>query len=459
MCSNEYEDQGSGGQSLEALEREITALASHISAATCRWLCLVAQYDRREGWAPWGCRSCAHWVSWRCGIGPEAAREHVRVAKRLQELPLIRGAFAQGQLSYSKVRALTRVDNIEREQDLLDLARHATAAQLERLVRAHRGVLAAERATSGDRPQRWLTWSHDDGGSLLLRGRLPAEEGALLIEALEAARGRMHERTGDDQPPPADRPAPTQSTAAAEGERPAVLEPAVGVGEERADALVFVADGFLADAPADRTGGDRYQVVVHVDTDSLRGRERGDRCELDSEVPLAAETVRRLACDAAIVPLIEHGGEPLDVGRKRRTIPPAIRRALAARDKGCRFPGCGARRGLDARHIEHWANGGKTRLSNLVQLCHHHHRLLHEGGCTIERHRNGDLTFRRADGRRIVACPRPPRGQTAALRARRRAIAHDACVSLSAGERLDLDLGVQAMLAFAPPPSPEPPGV
>jgi Domain of unknown function (DUF222)/HNH endonuclease len=502
MCSELDQDQGSGGQSLEVLERKITELASHISAATCRWLCLVAEYDRREGWAPWGCRSCAHWVSWRCGIGPGAAREHVRVANRLQELPLVRGAFAQGQLTYSKVRALTRVDNIEREQDLLDLARHATAAQLERLVRAYRGVVAAERSTSGDRPQRWLTWSHDDDGSLLLRGRLPAEEGALLIEALEAARERLQERTGDDQPPPIDRPPPAESTptnpqnraapttrdvsaetpdpppasapttrdvsaqapgvssgAAAAGERRPVLEPAICVGEERADALVLLADGFLAGDPADRSGGDRYQVVVHVDTDSLRGRARGDRCELESEVPLAAETVRRLACDAAIVPLVEHGGEALDVGRKRRTIPPAMRRALAARDRGCRFPGCGARRCVEAHHIEHWANGGKTRLSNLVQLCRHHHRLLHEGGCTVERQANGDLTFRRGDGRRIVACPRPPRGETAALRARRRAIAHDACVSLSAGERLDLDLGVQAMLTFAPPPSSEPPGV
>src|SRR5918992_3287752 len=151
MCSDEDQDQRPDGRSLEALERKITELASHISAATCRWLSLVAEYDRREGWAPWGCHSCAHWVSWRCGIGPEAAREHVRVANRLQELPLIRAAFGQGQLSYSKVRALTRVDNVEREQDLLDLARHATAAQLERLVRAYRGVLAAEQSAARER--------------------------------------------------------------------------------------------------------------------------------------------------------------------------------------------------------------------------------------------------------------------------------------------------------------------
>src|SRR5918992_112412 len=128
MCSHETVP-------LERLEPQITQLASQIHADTCRWLCLVAEYDAREGWAQWGCRSCAHWVSWRCGAAPGAAREHVRVARRLTELPLIRRAFSEGRLSFSKVRALTRVGDVEREDDLLELARHATAAQLERLVR------------------------------------------------------------------------------------------------------------------------------------------------------------------------------------------------------------------------------------------------------------------------------------------------------------------------------------
>lgn len=137
---------------LEMLEREITDLACRIHAATCRWLALVAEYDRREGWAQWGCKSCAHWISHQCGIAPGAAREHVRVARRLEELPHVRGAFERGELSYSKARALTRVENVEREQDLLDLARHATASQLERLVRCHRRVVRTERAASGGPP-------------------------------------------------------------------------------------------------------------------------------------------------------------------------------------------------------------------------------------------------------------------------------------------------------------------
>ena len=424
---------------LRALEREITELASHIHAATCRWLGLVAEFDRREGWAEWGCRSCAHWVSWRCGVALVAAREHVRVARRLEELPLVREAFAAGRLSYSKVRALTRVEGIEREAELLELAQHASASQLDRLVRAYRGVVAAERTARGGRPERWLAWSHDDDGSLIVHGRLPADEGALLIAALEAG--------GEQLAAPPDTPA---GVPAAPPATPAEA-PAPTVGEARADALLLLADSFLATGAVDRSGGDRHQVVVHVDAPTLRSSGRGERCELDDGAPLAADTARRLACDAAVVPLLERAGRPVGVGRKTRSIPPALRRALAARDGGCRFPGCTARRFVDAHHIEHWADGGPTELANLVHLCRHHHRLLHEGGYTLTRSGRGALTFRRPDGRTIPACPASPDGRVGGLRSRseRRPIAADACVPLS-GDPLDLHLGVQALLAFAP---------
>src|SRR5262245_53721044 len=191
MCSQLIVGRSDGTRPLEVLEREITSLATQIHAATCRWLGLVAEYDAREGWAQWGCKSCAPWVAWQCGIAPGVAREHVRVARSLVELPLIRAAFAEGELSYSKVRALTRVEDVEREQDLLDLARHATASQLERLLRAYRGVVATERAAAGEPPERWIAFDHADDGSVLLRGRLPAEEGALVMAAFEAALDRL----------------------------------------------------------------------------------------------------------------------------------------------------------------------------------------------------------------------------------------------------------------------------
>jgi uncharacterized protein DUF222 len=174
MCSHEIAPPHADAARWDHLADEITQLASHIHAATCRWLELVAEFDRCGAWAQWGCSSCAHWVSWRCSIAPVAAREHVRVARRLEELPRIRAAFAEGRLSYSKVRALSRVENVEREQELLGLAENASAAQLERIVRAYRGVVARARAAAGGRPERYVTWHHDDDGALVLRARLPA---------------------------------------------------------------------------------------------------------------------------------------------------------------------------------------------------------------------------------------------------------------------------------------------
>jgi hypothetical protein len=442
MCSQLILGGSDGTKPLELLEREITSLATQIYAATCRWLCLVAEYDAREGWASWGAKSCANWVALHCGIAPGSAREHVRVARRLQELPLIRAAFAEGELSYSKVRALTRVENVEREQDLLDLARHATAHQLERLLRAYHGVVAAERAAAGEPPERWIRFDHADDGSLLLRGRLPAEEGALVMAAIEAARERLAQR---------DVPAGTREGGAADV--PAGT-PRRGAGEVRADALVALADSFLGGGPeATRTGGDRYQVVVHADAGALSGQEPGGRCELDDGSPLAIETARRLACDASLVQMLERDGQPLRLGRKTRTIPPALRRALNARDHGCRFPGCGSRRFLDAHHIEHWVDGGPTNLDNLVHLCGCHHRLLHEGGYRITRTAGGGIAFHRRDGQPIQ--PRRVRGRPAKLPSTRRP---DACVSLS-HDRLDLGYGVEAMLTFAPIATGEPPGI
>jgi hypothetical protein len=412
------------GIAIERLGLEITELASHIHAATCRWLGLVAEFDQRGGWAQWGCRSCAAFLSWRCAIAPGAAREHVRVARRLEELPLIRAAFSEGRLSYSKVRALTRVGSVEQEAGLLDLARHSTAAQLERMVRAYRGVTQSERAAAG-RPPRYVTWEHGDDGSLHLRACLPAEEGALVLAALEAgltqqrrdtkttsaAAGVSAETPVDPRGLPGkvpdrehDVPAETPDdvhdvpaeTPDALDEIPAETVPSLS--ERRADVLIAMADALLEADQSRRTGGDRFQVVVHVDTATLATHDGHGLSELAEGAPLARETARRLACDAAIVPLLERDGRPLSLGRKTRSVLAPLRRALASRDRGCRFPGCTNHSAVEAHHIEHWAHGGSTSLENLVQLCRFHHRLLHEGGYSVER-AGTELVFRRPDGR------------------------------------------------------------
>ena len=340
-------------KNLERLAEEITEMAAHINAATAYWLDLIAEFDRRGGWADTGCKSCAHWVAWKCSLAPNAARERVRVARRLKGLPLIRAAFGRGELSYSKVRALTRLEAIEREEDLLGFALGATASQLERTVRAYTGAIAAQADPAAAHAERFLDWSTDDDGAVRLSGRLGAEEGALVVAALEAVRERM------------------DAERWAEEEVRSATEPRAA---RRADALVALAEDRAAHERASSSGGDRCQVVLHVEAEALAG-PAGDprldaaaRCETEDGGALSRAAVRRICCAAGIVPIAEHDGRTLSVGRKRRTIPPGIRRALRSRDRGCRFPGCCESRHVDAHHVRHWADGGATSLDNLVTL-------------------------------------------------------------------------------------------
>ncbi|HEX2468176.1 MAG TPA: DUF222 domain-containing protein [Solirubrobacterales bacterium] len=206
---------------LEHIEHEIEQLAAHINAGNARWVALVGEFDRRNGWWQWGVRSCAEWVAWRCALEPRSAREHVRVARALRELPLIREQFSLGALSFSKVRALTRIAEPDSEADLLELARHATAAQLERIVRTTRRATAAE--ADENHRERLISWSWDEHGCLCFSGRLPAEEGAQFLRALEGCRDALHESAAGERgsaepptheespPPPRSPPTPRRS--------------------------------------------------------------------------------------------------------------------------------------------------------------------------------------------------------------------------------------------------------
>ena len=168
--------------------------------------------------------------------------------------------------------------------------------------------------------------------------------------------------------------------------------------QRRVEAFARIAESFLASGPQELSGGDRQQIVVHVDARTLKHGHAG-RCELEHGPSLAAESARRLACDASLIAIIENEqGEPLDVGRKTRTIPPAIRRALNSRDRGCRFPGCPFVRYVDGHHVRHWAQGGETKLSNLVTLCRFHHRLVHEGQVVVQILDDGAFRFVKPNG-------------------------------------------------------------
>ena len=330
------------------------------------------------------------------------------MARRLTEMPLVAAAFARGELSYSQVRALTRVENVSDEADLIEMAQCASAAQLERIVRGYRTVLEIERGAERQHEERYLSWHHDDQGALILRGRLPAEQGAVIVAALEAAR---------DQFGPPEVPAGEEAEASAEA--PVVRESPVPVGARNADALVALAEASLS-VEAGSSSAERYQVVVHVDVAQLAedasddGPEAEGRCELENGVPLPRQTARRLGCDTTLVRIVERDGKPLSVGRRMRSIPPALRRALRARDGGCSFPGCSQHRHVDAHHIQHWADGGPTELGNLVQLCRHHHRLVHEGGFGVRRGAHGS-EFWGPSGRKLPSAPPRRRGDHAAL--------------------------------------------
>jgi hypothetical protein len=346
---------------------------------------MVAEFDRRKGYEQWGCWCASQWLGWKCGLAERAAKEKVRVARALDDLPAITEAFAKGELSYSQVRALTRVAEPATEADLLMIASHATAAQLERLVRSYRGVLRRvdETAAANRRhDRRYLSSYWDDDGSLVFQARLDPEEGAVLLAALEAAARCSAEH------PEAD---PVTRTA----DRPAAAR--------RADALVVMAERAL-DGDHATGGGNRYQVVIHVDAPVLVDDADG-RCELADDPALAPETARRLACDGSGVTMADGpDGTPLDVGRKTRRIPARLRRAVLARDGVCVFPNC-ERPITEIHHRRHWSNGGRTDLANLDGNCKYHHRFLHEGGWTIERGPNGCITFRRPDGTVLESAP------------------------------------------------------
>ncbi|MEX2151005.1 MAG: DUF222 domain-containing protein [Steroidobacteraceae bacterium] len=361
---------------------QITTLAGHLNAANARFLDLIAELDRRRGWAEWGVKSCAHWLNWKCGFGLGAAREKVRVAHALGKLPLIATAMAEGRISYFNAREMTRVATEANESYLLNIALCGSASQVEQTVRGYRRAMDAEELSREAIQQRDQSlWFHTEpDGSLLIRGRVPAEIGALFKRALEMAE--------DSLPIPENVPAGTFSDA----------DGLHRSRKRRVEALATLAESFLASGPRDLSGGDRQQIVVHVDAETLTHGHAG-RCELEHGPAIAAETARRLSCDASLVTIIENEqGEPLSVGRRTRTIPPAIRRALNSRDKGCRFPGCSFKRYVDGHHVRHWAHGGETKLSNLVTLCRFHHRQVHEGKVEVRILDDGAFRFTRPNG-------------------------------------------------------------
>jgi hypothetical protein len=409
---------------------------------------LLAEFHRREGWRDTGFSSTAEWLAWRIGIRGGAARERLRTALALEELPQISEAMEGGALSFTKVRALTRVATPENESTLLELAQAGSAANLERLVRGWKALDRRSELTAEQMRHRTRRFSAfvDVDGMVVVRGRLDPEVGAVLMRAVEAATDalfRKEDRNAttptlvDERHTELEERTPEQRRADAMG---LIAERALaagfgtasgGAGSEE-DAGSGAGGGassgsdlgaeagdvgeapFLAEstsrapraAPISGSRAERYQVMLHAEEATLREFTEPGQSELEDGTRVSAETSRRISCDCGVV-AIGHGpdGQVMSAGRRSRTVPPALRRALEARDRGCRFPGCGLRF-TEAHHIVHWADGGETSLRNTVLLCRTHHRAVHEGRVQVCMDVGGQVAFFTPRGRVLFDAPK-----------------------------------------------------
>ena len=494
---------------IDELESEIVTLHAHLCAEEYQFLVKLREFDLRQGWRSYHFNHCAEWLNMKCGISLSTGREKLRVAKALFFLPQISGAYQNGELSYSKVRAMTRVASDTTEQELLGYARKATASQVDQHCAGLRNVQRKFSTPSANRAhdQRKFRVTPTLNGSFLLNGELPEESARLVLKALELcmARALREEDPSAEDLEELENPS-AEGAPVWDSEDPAAQRAAaVKRDQQQADALVDLSREYLAGGTGRKTStADHYQVLVHVDEAALRGQPN-----TDSKSDLPIETVRRLCCDGSVIAVTENsvpegvkdrvsaeapdeanasrdafevspatsesnapagstadsqdntptdlvddpsrdasavspvtsadnapadstvdthentltdlagnpsrdafaippatapnaaagGSRPsLNLSRKHRLVQPALRRALEARDRGCRFPGCSHERWLDAHHVVHWADGGETSLGNTLLLCSRHHRLLHEGGFAIRADANGEWQFQNAKG-------------------------------------------------------------
>ena len=325
------------------------------------------------------------------------AREKVRVARCLGDLPRIDDALQRGVLSYSKVRAMTRVATADNEETLLELGLASTAAQLEKMCRLYRPIQQQDESgdLDGEDQKRWLRVRTAGDGMVRITVSLHPDEAARVLTAVDAGRFSRPRLAGTC--------GTLDSAEIRDGE------------PSRVDGLMALCDTALCDSAESGKPAIEAVVRVEVDAATLVGK-------LPDGTGVPAATSRRLLCDAGIVPLGEdERGNPLSLGRKRRTerlafgagaealVRPgsgwgqALRRALQARDGGCQFPGCTNHRFTDAHHIVHWLDGGETNLEQMTLLCRRHHRFVHELGFSVERDGDRLVTFRDPRGRVVPA--------------------------------------------------------
>lgn len=442
-----------GSLSDEALEAALCTHAAHIASAECRFVLMVAEVDRRGIWADQGAQTCAHWLSWRCGLSTAVGREHVRVGRALADLPAVRQAFAKGELSYSKVRAITRVATPAIEASLLDMAGYATASQLETIVAAFRRAAADEGLAALERHRgRYLHSYTDQDGMVVIKARLSPEDGATVLAAIESTRQELQDDVSAE-------------TSDIEPGDPKVRSPEPRAADEPfsascADALVAICEAHQSSAPRRAfASGPRASVVVHTDRQVLRDAGAEGCAHIEGVGAISAHTVQRLVCDAAVSTLaFSPDGIAAPEGRTRQ-IPDSLRRAVLTRDGGCRWPGCSRRRYVDVHHVVFVSHGGRTRITNLATLCRSHHRLVHEGGYRLDMDAHAAVSVTTPRGVPLPARTALPGGEDRELIAlhEREGLSLDDHTMPVGGEPYDMVLTMDVLLQAAKTQPPEDP--
>ncbi|NMO02345.1 DUF222 domain-containing protein [Gordonia sp. TBRC 11910] len=415
----------------DELSSRVIGYASQIAALTSRFLDHIAEFDVRKIWVGAGIYSTAHWLSWFTGLALRTAQDYVRVARVLQTLPILHDRLATGRLSYSKVRAITRVHDIEaREEELARFAESASAGQIEKLVKSLRTIDRGARGRNAAIDSR-CTWKWDADGTLVIAGRLNPVDGARLLAGLVRAEYERTRVEGDpDLPRPVDEAAGTVESGDGEGD----VAGGVGIADDDptsvrrdlwrhvpsniAPALVGMADLAIdaLDMPEMAPGAEILVHEIAEESDDLRDDDASEvasedatrEARLDDGPALDDNQRDEMRCGATVRNIGHHRsrrGPTLWWGKKRRVPNAALVRVVTMRDRSCRHPGCGRTRFLHMHHVKFWSQGGTTDPDNLLLLCSEHHRALHNGAFSIEALGLQQFRFYDASGRVLLDAP------------------------------------------------------
>ena len=436
---------------LERLEAELCTWSANLAAAEFRWFALLAEFDKRDGWQQWECHSCVSWMTWQLGLDDRTAREKLRVARGLVALPLVSEQMRLGRLSYSKVRAITRIAEPANEASLVAIALAGTTAQVERVVAGYRRALPPddEASDATQWARRGVRVRQHDDRTITLTITLPAPLGMEVLAAID------HFTAGPGIQP--------------DGERPTLAA-------RRADAVVAVAGAALA-ATDDQlaTGRHRYLVHLHTaddthtgdndtaddndtgddnatgdDNDTERQEAHPDGTNDEMAVGVSDATADRLCCDADEETVVHSADtdEALSVSNRSSVIRGRLRRLVQLRDRTCRVPGCGMRARKEIHHLHHRGRGGTNELENLLLVCSYHHHRLHEGGWRAERLHDGTLQFTLPNGVVLPAAPASVTADAQTVIQFARQAADGRCKW--EGDRLDLDWTLMTLFSRTP---------